>query len=78
MTQCGCGASWGGLNTAHCDACHRTFTGITAFDRHRDGSHSSGTRHCVNPATVGLVDAARNYACWGFPNVDGWSGPVAS
>lgn len=50
--------------------CHRTFTGITAFDKHRDGSHSASTRHCVKPESVGLVDAGRAYPCWGFPGTD--------
>lgn len=71
---CGCGARWGGLSTGHCTGCHRTFTGITAFDKHRSGSHSADTRHCVDPATVGLIDANRAYACWGFPSGDrDWS-----
>lgn len=65
---CGrCASRWGGLNTAHCGACHQTFTGIHAFDRHRTGSHSGGTRHCQPPAIVGLIDAGREYPCWGFP-----------
>lgn len=68
---CGrCDNRWGGLNTAHCGAenCHRTFTGIVAFDKHRAGSHAAGTRHCVDPQTVGLVDAGRAYPCWGLPS----------
>lgn len=63
---CRCGAHWGGLSTGHCPACHRTFTGITAFDKHRTGSHTEG-RSCLDPETVGLVDAGRAYPCWGFP-----------
>ena len=47
--------------------CHQTFTGITAFDKHRDGSHAQSNRHCLNPADIGLVDAGRDYPCWGFP-----------
>jgi hypothetical protein len=65
----GCDARWDGFNTAHCGTggCHRTFTGLKAFDAHRKGSHAKGTRHCVDPATVGLVDAGRGYPCWGHP-----------
>lgn len=63
-----CSKRWGGLNTAHCAACHETFTGLTAFDKHRDGSHSKGTRACLEPAEVGLVDANRAYPCWGWPS----------
>ena len=67
-TECPhCGAWWVGLNTCHCTACHSTFTGVTAFDKHRDGSHSHSTRHCIEPANVGLVDAGRNYPCWANP-----------
>lgn len=55
----GCDSHFGGLRTAHCGACHRTFTGITTFDKHR-------VRHkCIDPATVGLVDAGRKYPCFG-------------
>jgi hypothetical protein len=62
-----CGKDWGGLNTCHCSACHETFTGITAFDMHRAGSHAGNQRHCLPPAGVGLVDAERKYPCWGRP-----------
>ena len=65
-----CNSSWGGLVTGHCTGCHQTFTGITAFDAHRDGSHARSTRHCVEPSTEGLVDAGRGYPCWGFPGTD--------
>lgn len=68
---CGrCSARWGGLKTAHCMSCHRTFTTAAGFDRHRAGSHVEGARHCVDPACVGLVDAGRAYPCWGFPGRD--------
>ncbi|GAS98826.1 uncharacterized protein RMCC_5791 [Mycolicibacterium canariasense] len=63
-----CTNRWGGLNTAHCGACHQTFTTTSAFDKHRDGNHAQGTRHCVDPSTVGLVNAGRAYPCWGWPN----------
>lgn len=64
--ECGtCGAWWTRELTAHCSGCHRTYTGMTAFDAHRSGSHTAGTRHCLDPADVGLVDAGRAYPCWG-------------
>lgn len=44
-----------------------TFTGLSAFDKHRDGSHAKSTRHCVSPESVGLIEAGRAYPCWGFP-----------
>jgi hypothetical protein len=64
-----CRARWGGLKTAHCSACHETFTVVAAFDKHRAGSHARG-RYCLDPAAVGLVDAGRAYRCWGFPGRD--------
>jgi len=65
--RCACGAHWFGLKTCHCTMCHRTFTTVSAFDKHRDGQHPNDTRHCVDPATVGLIDAGRAYPCFGWP-----------
>lgn len=73
MTTCGgCGATWGGANTCHCSGCHLNWTGLSAFDRHRTGSHASG-RHCLDPATATddkgeLIFAlsSRAYPCWGM------------
>lgn len=47
--------------------CHQTFTAPSAFDKHRDGDHAKGTRHCLPPGSVGLVDAGRQYLCWRWP-----------
>ena len=78
MTTCPkCASIWGGLNTAHCSGCHLTYTGITAFDKHRDGYHIKGRgRFCKSPQAAGLVDAHRAYPCWGLPSDDRlWTGP---
>lgn len=40
----GCGTRWGGLNTAHCAACHQTFTSVAAFDTHRVGPMGTDAR----------------------------------
>ncbi len=65
---CGrCNNRWGGTSTCHCSGCHETFTGLTAFDQHRTGSHTHSTRRCLPPAEAGLQDARRNYPCWGTP-----------
>jgi hypothetical protein len=58
---CSCGARWSGTNTCHCGntGCHRTFTGLSAFDRHRSG----GT--CNDPAALGMAIApGRAYEAW--------------
>lgn len=65
-----CDARWGGSRTCHCSAegCHQTFTGLQAFEAHRTGSHSTGKRHCLIPASIGLVQADdRPYPCWTTP-----------
>jgi hypothetical protein len=53
--------------TSRCSACHESFTVVAAFDKHGAGSHTHDDRHCLDPATVGLVDVGRAYSCWGFP-----------
>lgn len=78
ITRCPkCDGGWTGFNTAHCTGCHSTFTGITAFDKHRTGSHAKSTRSCLDPDTVGLVDAGRAYPCWGLPWTEGGKRPAA-
>jgi len=67
-----CDARWNGTSTAHCAACHETFTRVTVFDRHRTGTHSRAGRHCLAPVAVGLVDAGRAYQCWCTPGEDDW------
>jgi hypothetical protein len=44
----GCRNWWTGLGAAHCSSCHQTFTGVSAFELHRSGSHAGGTRHCLD------------------------------
>lgn len=39
---------------AQCPACGEVFSRVSNFDKHRKGSHGID-RHCVDPATVGLV-----------------------
>jgi hypothetical protein len=65
-TNC-CAAEFSGLKTSHCTACHQTFATVTAFDKHRSGSHATDTRQCLEPSSVGLVKSSRAYACWGYP-----------
>lgn len=60
LTCGGCPSRWSGLGRAHCSACHLTFTGVSAFDRHRS---SEGT--CLLPTDLGMV--LRNGGLWGAP-----------
>lgn len=70
----GCTSRWGGLSTAHCTGCHRTFSGINAWEKHRAGSHTTiKGRYCVDPETVlnkkgehVLALTNRAYPCWGM------------
>lgn len=64
VNRCGrCPGWWQGERTSHCGTCHRTFSGVTAFDAHR---RNGG---CVDPATLGMAPlAGRPYECWGFPS----------
>lgn len=65
----GCPTRWTGQATCHCAACHYTFTGLSAFDRHRKEFT------CRPPAEVGLVEHERGgsnspYVAWGRPGDD--------
>jgi hypothetical protein len=78
ITCSGCDNHWTGLAVMHCSKCHRTFTGISAFDLHRTGSHAASTRTCLDPVTVfnkagehSLVEVTRQYwSGWGCPGDD--------
>jgi hypothetical protein len=70
----GCDSFWTGLNSGHCSACHRSFTSVSAFDKHRSGSHTD-RRYCLDPATVGLVPADKPWPGWSWP-AGGWIGPM--
>jgi hypothetical protein len=39
---------------SQCAACGRVFSTTSNFDKHRKGRHGID-RHCVDPATVGLL-----------------------
>lgn len=66
-----CGRWWTGAERSHCGGCHQTFTGMSAFERHRKGLR------CNDPASVGLVARFRPYGVlWGWPAPDGGMGGV--
>ncbi len=61
MTICrDCDSRWTGLNEAHCASCHRTFGGITGFDKHK-----VLTGGCLDLATLGMTEVVRvGHTCW--------------
>lgn len=52
LITCRCGAAWTALGAAHCatDQCHRTFSAVDLFDRHRQAYGEHG--RCVDPTTI--------------------------
>lgn len=44
---CRCGRTWTGLNQAHCAICHRHFSSVAHFDRHRPSYDG-----CLDPAAI--------------------------
>lgn len=59
LTCGGCDATWSGAGRAHCSGCHRTFGGLSMFERHRVASK------CVDPA--GWDDARLVDGLWVGP-----------
>lgn len=61
-----CGAKWSGSSRAHCGGCHTTFSGDSAFDRHRRGDDG---RQCLDPDAAGLVPRENRLGgvIWGHP-----------
>ncbi|MEB3367392.1 FDXHR family putative zinc-binding protein [Saccharopolyspora mangrovi] len=66
-TCSGCPATWKSVNRCHCSGCHRTFSGLGLFDRHRRYSK------CVDPATVrtenGEPVMVLRGGMWGGPEI---------
>jgi len=61
-----CKQWWTGAERSHCGGCHRTFTSLTSFEKHRKGLR------CNDPTTVGLVARQKPYGeLWGLPAPDG-------
>lgn len=69
----GCDTVWHRIDTAHCGACHRTFSSVTWFDAHRSQDGEHGT--CLDPVTVLTHDGRprmflRDNGVWGGPPLD--------
>ena len=46
----GCDSTWTGTAACHCSGCHRTFSGVGLFDKHRSAVGEYGA--CIDPATI--------------------------
>lgn len=61
-----CRSWWTGGERSHCGGCCRTYTSLSAFDRHRRGGQ------CLDPQTAGLIARQKPYGLlWGWPGPDG-------
>lgn len=57
-----CKQWWTGAERSHCGGCCRTFSSLTAFEKHRKGLR------CNDPAAVGLIARQKPYGeLWGLP-----------
>lgn len=77
ITCSGCDASWTALNAAHCTApgCHRTFSSVGLFDRHRSASGPGDHGSCLDPgrlvnANTGAPIAEFRDGMWRGPEMD--------
>lgn len=63
VTCPGCPAKWTGLRIEHCAACHETFTGTKAGDRHRVGAYGVTTgpnrRRCLTVDEMRAITGRR-------------------
>ncbi len=57
ITCGGCTATWTALGTAHCGACHRSFSTVGLFDAHRSQYGERG--RCLDPATLTVRSGGR-------------------
>lgn len=65
---CSCGARWTGTATAHCSACHSSFSGVSLFDQHRKaaGEHGGCTHPEVLAETTPLIQVD---GVWRYPEM---------
>lgn len=63
----------GGTSRCHCSRCHRTFSGVSAFDQHH--VQAGPALECREPAGRGLVQReAGGTLIWGWPEREaGWT-----
>lgn len=74
MTACKCGATWTGKRMEHCTACHATFSGTTAGDKHREGDYFPDTRRCLSADEMRAKGMARNgRGVWTNGGTSPWS-----
>ena len=57
------------MSVCICAACERSFTGLTAFDKHHETDYGRRPAvRCIDPATLGMVQ--QESGRWGFPQTD--------
>lgn len=81
LIDCGkCKAHWSGAGRAHCGGCHKTFSGLTAFDAHQRGNTEGQT--CGDPTEKGMELREKSWGTyWAYPapeNGFAWATPVAN
>jgi hypothetical protein len=61
--RCRCGRVWDSITQCHCSTCHRQFSGISAFDKHRVPplSGDRSLRVCADPALLGLTPSVESF-----------------
>lgn len=67
ITHAVCGREWSGRSRSHCPACHETFSGESAADKHRTGRYG-GERRCLLPSEAGLIAKPKPWGTlWALP-----------
>lgn len=73
QASCRCGAKWFGASRCHCSVCHRLFSGVATFDKHRSVTGEHGA--CLDPATLTVNSGPRAGQPEMFLRDGVWSGP---
>ena len=47
-----------------CPGCGQLFNSGKAFDKHRNGSHAGGGRHCLTPDQMRVIGMDKNKGGW--------------
>ena len=67
-----CPSLWSGLAQCHCSSCCLTFSGLTAFDRHRSLGKCKKPSEMVNSEGEPVFEL-RDSGIWAFPSDTDWN-----